>query len=76
MFKVDDRKDGRTVSVKAISFDCLATYFYIYDSVFLIKLQAFNLIGSSRVCFYFHPVIKSVLVKLQAFTVNDINGGL
>ena len=27
--------------------------------------------GSGRVCFYLQAVIESVLVKLQAFTIND-----
>ena len=49
-------------------------FLHLRQSLFLIKLQDFNLNGNDRVSFYFQAVRKLVLVKLQAFTINGSDG--
>ena len=38
------------------------------------KLQAFNINGSGRFCFYLQVVMEPVLVKIEVFTMNDSDG--
>ena len=66
IFKVDDKKDLRTVSVDVIrvSFDQLGTYFYMCDGIYFNKASRLSCDG---VCF-------SVLVKHQGFTINSSDG--
>ena len=66
IFKVDDKKDLRTVSVDVIrvSFDQLGTYFYMCDGIYFNKASRLSCDG---VCF-------SVLVKHQALLINGSDG--
>ena len=38
------------------------------------KLQAFNINGSGRACFYLQAVMEYVLVKTETFTMNGSDG--
>ena len=46
-------------------------FWSLWRSLFLIKLKAFNINGSVGVCFYLQAVMEFVLVKVEAFTMND-----
>ena len=44
------------------------------ETVFKIKLQAFNTNSSGEVCFYLEAVMESVSVKIETFTMNGSDG--
>ena len=74
MFKVDNTR-ATSVNVIWVSFDWVIKYFLkSVTELPLIKLQAFNINGSGRVCFYLQAVMESVLVKIETFTINGSDG--